>query len=79
MTIINQQVRDDYNNPLRTIGNQVAPMVPMTRSALPKQNSSLEDFGFYICRLEAKNKRQLVLSVDPCSISLNMTDTLSDN
>lgn len=78
MAILNKQTKDEDNNPLDLLRNQATPILPMTRSALPKWNGNLEDFGFYICRLEARIKKEWASSVDPCSICLDMIDTLPD-
>ncbi|POS87432.1 hypothetical protein EPUL_000238 [Erysiphe pulchra] len=58
---------------------QETPVLSTTRSALPKWNGNLEDFGFYICKLEARIKREWASFVDPCSICLDMIDTLPDD
>lgn len=45
---------------------------------LPKWNGKLDDFGLYMRRLELRVERELSPFVDPCSICLDMIDTLSE-
>lgn len=78
MAILNEQVKDETKYPVDNRA-QDTPVVSTTRSVLPKWNGNLEDFGFYICRLEARIKREWASSVDPCSICLDMIDTLPED
>lgn len=54
------------------------PTMQMAKSALPKWSGHAEDFSFYIRRLEARIQREWAPYVDPCSICLDMIDTLPD-
>ena len=63
-------------NTQETFAPAVNPTIPTTRAALPKWNGKAEDFGFYIQRLEARIRKEWAPCVDPCSICLDMIDTL---
>ena len=58
--------------------SQINPAIQMAKSALPKCSGQAEDFRFYIRRLEARIQREWAPYVDPCSICLDMIDTLLD-
>lgn len=63
---------------LQAIPAPAIPTVHMARAALPKWSGKAEDFSFYIRRLEARINREWATHVDPCSICLDMIDTLPD-
>ena len=58
--------------------SRINPTMQMAKSALPKWSGQAEDFSFYIRRLEARIQREWAPHVDPCSICLDMIDTLPD-
>lgn len=69
------------NTPANPSPNKPLPTAPtvINKSTLPKWSGEVEDFSFYIKRLEARIEREWAPYADPCSICLDMIDTLPDD
>lgn len=63
---------------LGTSGNQSLVVAQRKDVTLPKWNGKLEDFDFYIRRLELRVVRELEPYTDSCKICLDMIDTLPE-
>lgn len=82
LKLLNEKRNEGINyNPtnIQSYPTPINPPVSINRSALPKWSGNSQDFSFYINRLQARIEREWAPFVDPCSICLDMIDTLPED